>query len=141
MLCATNKLPLTSVAIIERRHAQSFEPPSDKGHPKYGQLVRHAIYIKRDRDLGRPGEFFVAFARLGEVVREQFRFWRGGDATTEQDFSNTTMQDLAPAIEQILISRILNKSVLEAIIGVCGTPCTSRISASASRAPNLSNLM
>ena len=52
-------------------------------------------------------------------MRQQFRFCRSsGCELVAQNFGDAAMQDLAPALEQILISRIQNERVLEPIVGV-----------------------
>ena len=57
-------------------------------------------------------------ARLGKVMRQQLGFERsGGRDSVEQDLANAAVQNLTPALEQILISRFLDESVFETIIG------------------------
>ena len=63
-----------------------------------------------DRSLGQ--------ARLREVMREQLRLGRsGGGKLVAQNLGDAAVQDLAPALEQILVSRVLDQRVLEAIFG------------------------
>ena len=58
-------------------------------------------------------------ARLGEVMRQQLRFGRSGAGElVAQGLADAAVQNLAPALEQILISRVLNERVLEAIVGI-----------------------
>ena len=56
--------------------------------------------------------------RVCKVMRQQFRFGCSvGGELVAKDLAHAAVQNLAPALEQILISRILNERVLEAIIG------------------------
>ena len=49
-------------------------------------------------------------------MRQQFRFGRSGAGKfVAQGFADAAVQKLAPALEQILISRILYERVLKAI--------------------------
>ena len=62
---------------------------------------------------GRFGE-----ARLAEVMCQQLGLDRsGGGEIIAQDLGDAAVQNLAPAFEQVLISRILDQAVFEAIIG------------------------
>jgi len=55
-------------------------------------------------------------ARLSEVMRQQFRLGRSSAADIiEQNLGDATVQNSTPALEQIVISRVLNKRMLEAI--------------------------
>src|ERR1700721_193207 len=56
-------------------------------------------------------------ARSAEVMRHQLRRGRAGGEIVEQRLGDATVQNLTPAPEQILISRVLNQRVLETIIG------------------------
>ena len=52
-------------------------------------------------------------------MRQQFRSGRSGAGKfVAQGFADAAVQKLAPALEQILISRILNERVLEVIVGI-----------------------
>src|SRR5215469_6986136 len=69
--------------------------------------------------LAPPFDSGLGHARLGEVMRQQFRFGRSGASKfVAQGFADAAVQSLAPTLEQILISRILNERVLEAIVGI-----------------------
>ena len=51
-------------------------------------------------------------------MRQQLRLGRRGvGKMVAQNFGDAAMQNLAPALEQILIGRILNERVLEPIVG------------------------
>src|ERR1700692_3154536 len=51
---------------------------------------------------------------LGEVMRHQLRLdRRRGGEIAEQCLDDAAVQNLTPALEQILISRVLNQRVLE----------------------------
>ena len=66
-------------------------------------------------------------------MSQQLRFGSGPDCElVTQNLGNATVQNLAPALKQILVGRILNKSVLEAILAFGSTPSTSTMSASES---------
>jgi hypothetical protein len=54
---------------------------------------------------------------LGEVARQHFGFGRRsiGEAVA-QDFGDAPVQNLAAAFQKILISRVLDQRVLEAIV-------------------------
>jgi hypothetical protein len=53
---------------------------------------------------------------IGEVMRKQFRFNRSAcGELIVQHLTDTTVQNVASALEQILISRVLNERVLETI--------------------------
>jgi hypothetical protein len=72
-------------------------------------------------------------APLGEVMRQQLRLGRRGvGKMVAQNFGDAAVQHLTPALEQILISRILNERVLEPIVGF-GRQALHQVSASASR--------
>src|ERR1700719_994702 len=60
-----------------------------------------------DRRVGETG--------FGEMMRQGFRLGRsrGGEAVA-QSLRYAAMQDLAPALQEILVSRVLNERVLEA---------------------------
>ena len=52
-------------------------------------------------------------------MRQQLRFGRSaGCELVAQDLADAAVQNLAPALEQILVSRILNQRVLEAVFGL-----------------------
>jgi hypothetical protein len=54
-------------------------------------------------------------------MRQQLWFARSPDRELiAQDLADTPMQDLTSALEQILISGVLNERVLEPIVGVAG---------------------
>ena len=57
-------------------------------------------------------------ASLGEVMRQQLWLGRSGDGdVVAQHLGDAAVQNLAPALEQILIGRVLYERVLEPIIG------------------------
>ena len=80
-----------------------------------------------------PFDCGLGHAGLGEVVRQYFRLGGGdGGELIAQSLRYAPMQGLAAALEQILVSCILNERVLKPIIASGGDPCTNRMSASAS---------
>ena len=69
--------------------------------------------------LAPPFDRGVGHARLREVMREHFRLGGGGvGEAVAQNLRDATMQDLAPALQQIFVSGVLNERVLEAIIAL-----------------------
>jgi hypothetical protein len=61
----------------------------------------------------------VGVGVLIEVMREQLRLRHSdGRNIIAQRLGNAAVQDLAPALEQILIAGVQNERVLEAIIGI-----------------------
>ena len=86
-----------------------------------------AASTKRRRSRDRcPALFHHSMAgflprRLSEMVRQQLGLGlsRIGELVS-QDFADKSVQDLAPALEQILVGSVLNKRVLEAICGFWG---------------------
>jgi hypothetical protein len=53
------------------------------------------------------------------MMRQRFRLGRGRiGETIEQDFGDTAMQNLAPALEQVLIGRVLDQRMFEPIVGL-----------------------
>ena len=54
-----------------------------------------------------------------EMMRQQLRLGRiAGCEVVAQDLGDAAVQNLTPALEQILISRVLNQRVLEAVFGL-----------------------
>src|SRR5215469_14036486 len=69
--------------------------------------------------LAPPFDGGVGQTRLRRVMRQHFRLGRRRvREAVAQNLGDTPMQDLPPALEKIFIGRILNKRVLEAIVGV-----------------------
>src|SRR6516225_9243606 len=65
-----------------------------------------------------PFDGLIDETRLGEVMSQQFWFGRGGaDQIVAQCLSDAAVQNLAPALKQVLISRILNERMLKAVFG------------------------
>ena len=56
--------------------------------------------------------------RLREVVRQQFGLGGSCGRVIEQCFGDAAVQNLAPAPQQILVGRVLDEGVFEAIICV-----------------------
>jgi hypothetical protein len=64
-----------------------------------------------DRRVGQP--------RLREMMRRRFRRRLGGRGeAVAEDLGDAAMHQLAPALEQIFVSCVLNQRVLETILGV-----------------------
>src|SRR4029077_17664469 len=57
-------------------------------------------------------------ARLGEVVRQQFGLGGSCERMIKQCFGDAAMQNLAPALKQIFVGRVLDEGVFKAIICV-----------------------
>ena len=75
----------------------------------------------------------VGEARLSEVMRERFRLrLRALGELIAQGFRRAPVQRLAAALEQILVGRVLDQRVLEAVFGVRRQALDKRMSASAS---------
>jgi len=70
-----------------------------------------------------PFDRRVGQARLSEVMRKRFRLGRrnGGEAIA-QTLGDAAVQNLAPALEQIFVSRVLNERVLETIFALGRQP-------------------
>ena len=69
--------------------------------------------------LAPPFDRGVGHAGLREVIRERFRLGgRGVGEAIAQNLGDAAVQDLAPALEQIFVGRVLNERVLEAIIAL-----------------------
>ena len=112
-----------------------------------GPLVRHLDRLAEMRDrLGerRAAQSLIAGlapifdrlfgqAALCEVMRQHFGLRRRAlRELISQRFGGATMQCLTAALQQILVSRVLDQRVLEAISASGGRPSTKRMSASAS---------
>ena len=74
--------------------------------------------------LAPPFDGGVGHACLREVAgRQSLRFARGGiGKTVAQHFRHASMQNLAPAFEEVLVCRVLDQRMLETVIGVGRQP-------------------
>ena len=66
--------------------------------------------------LSPPFDREIVEAGLSEMMRERFRLGRRALGLVAQEFGGATVQRLAAALEQALVSRVLDQRVLEAVV-------------------------